>query len=98
MFNISVCRWLYLNRGPLELEATALPTEPFLIILTFDILWVYFLDVIVFSVTICAKAYLDDVQPQFDCHHFFTHKNLSLEVNTDLFWPVPSFHSFQTVV
>ena len=28
MFNINVCWWLDLNRGPLELEATALPTEP----------------------------------------------------------------------
>ena len=28
MFNINFCRWLDLNRGPLALEATALPTEP----------------------------------------------------------------------
>ena len=28
MFNINFCRWLDLNCGPLESEATALPTEP----------------------------------------------------------------------
>ena len=28
MFNINFCRWLDSNRGPLELEATALPIEP----------------------------------------------------------------------
>ena len=28
MFNINFCRWLDLNCRPLELEATALPTEP----------------------------------------------------------------------
>ena len=28
MFNINFCQWLDLNRGPLELEANALPTEP----------------------------------------------------------------------
>ena len=28
MFNIIFCRWRDLNRGPLELEVTALPTEP----------------------------------------------------------------------
>ena len=28
MFNINFCRWLDSNRGPLELEATALTTEP----------------------------------------------------------------------
>ena len=28
MFNINVCQWLDSDRGPLELEATALPTEP----------------------------------------------------------------------
>ena len=28
MFNINFCRWLDLNRRPLELEATCLPTEP----------------------------------------------------------------------
>ena len=28
MFNINFCRWLDSNRGPLVLEATALPTEP----------------------------------------------------------------------
>ena len=28
MFNIIFCQWLDSNRGPLELEATALPTEP----------------------------------------------------------------------
>ena len=27
MFNIIFCQWLDSNRGPLELEATALPTE-----------------------------------------------------------------------
>ena len=28
MFNIIFCQWLDSNRGPLELEATALPSEP----------------------------------------------------------------------
>ena len=28
MYNIQVCRCLDSNRGPLELEATTLPTEP----------------------------------------------------------------------
>ena len=28
MFNINFCQWLDSNCGPLELEATALPTEP----------------------------------------------------------------------
>ena len=28
MFNINFCQWLNSNRGPLELEAIALPTEP----------------------------------------------------------------------
>ena len=28
MFNINVCQWLDLNCGPLDLEATALPTDP----------------------------------------------------------------------
>ena len=28
MFNINFCGWLDLNYGPLDLEATALPTEP----------------------------------------------------------------------
>ena len=28
MFNIKCCRWLDSNHRPLELEATALPTEP----------------------------------------------------------------------
>ena len=28
MFNVIFCQWLDLNCGPLELEATALPTEP----------------------------------------------------------------------
>ena len=27
-FNINFCQWLYLNCGPLESEATTLPTEP----------------------------------------------------------------------
>ena len=28
MFNMNFCQWLDLNRGPVESEATALPTEP----------------------------------------------------------------------
>ena len=28
MFNVNFCQWLDSNRGPLEKEATALPTEP----------------------------------------------------------------------
>ena len=38
MFNIMFCRWLDSNLGPLELEVTALPTEPQpLPLLTFNV-------------------------------------------------------------
>ena len=28
MSNMNFCQWLYYNLGPIELKATALPTEP----------------------------------------------------------------------